>query len=268
MSTHRLPTIALACGLALLATAGPAAEQEAPVVALLFGEPIVAADLDPPGASASALDAEALARARAEKLRVRVWHAVLEDYAGQREVDPTEAEIVSQIENTRRVTALLAAENEKRRAAIAVELATAELEASRRATLQQELGALDQVLAYDAERRAGLTDPERSAARDQVERRVAREWVRKWKLEKALFDDFGGRIAFQQAGWEPVDAYRALLQRYEANGAFTLPDPVWRPAIYGYFDHDFVYLDEAKGRFYFQKPWWERTAQELRAAGF
>jgi len=124
------------------------------------------------------------------------------------------------------------------------------------------------VLAGEAVCRAELQDPERRAARDGVEQRVARQWVRKWKLEQALFRDFGGRIALRQAGWEPIDAYRALLQRYEADGKFALPDPAWRPAVYGYFDRDFTTLDASHGRFYFEKPWWERSAEELRAAGF
>jgi len=267
----RLPTSVLvcACALALAGSALRAADEAAdPVVATLFDRPILLTELDPKDGSAATLEADALRAARAERLRARVWRAVLDDYGSRREVEPTEAEVTSHVENGRRIAARLAQQNEERRAAIAVELAAADLAPARRAQLEKQIAGLDVALAAEAARQAELQDPQRRAARDSVERRVARQWVRKWKLEQALFRDFGGRIAFQQAGWEPIDAYRALLQRYEADGKFALPDPAWRSAVYGYFDRDFTTLDAPHGRFYFEKPWWERSAEELRAAGF
>jgi len=45
-------------------------------------------------------------------------------------------------------------------------------------------------------------------------------------------------------------------------------DPAYRDAIYSYFQHNFVYADEAKAKFYFEKPYWERTGAELKTAGF
>lgn len=266
----RLRTFQLVVGCALLLAVSQAgaAEGEPPVVARLFGEAIVASDLDPPPEDAATLDETGLRTARALRLKARVWFAVLDDYARGKSLEPTEAEVISHVENGRRLAALLSGENERRRAAVAVELTAPGLDAARRAPLEKELAALDVALAHDAARRTELEHPERRGARDRAERRVAREWVYKWKLDQALFRDFGGRIAFQQVGWEPVDAYRALFEKYETAGKLVLPDPVWRPAVFGYFDHDFVYLDEAHGRFYFEKPWWERTPEDLRAAGF
>ncbi|MCB1009487.1 MAG: hypothetical protein KDB94_11405 [Acidobacteria bacterium] len=270
MLSRRLLTLALASTLVPAGAVALAAEEPAaPVpVATLFDRPIFLSDLAPREESVETLDADALREARAERLRARVWRAVLDDYASRRDVEPTEAEITSHIENGRRIAARLTRANEERRASIAVELAAADLAAGRRAQLEKELAALDVALAGEAARQAELQDPERRAARESVERRIARQWVRKWKLEQALFRDFGGRIAFQQAGWEPIDAYRALLRRYEADGKFGFPDASWRPAVYAYFDRDFVTLDAEHGRFYFEKPWWERSAEELRSAGF
>lgn len=268
--TRRIPTLALALAGALASATGPAraAGAASAVVARVFGQEIVEADLVLAEGTAPALDAEGRARARREALRARIWLAVFDDYARQRQIEPTESEVISQIENQRRLSTLLHEENQRRRAEVAVELAAADLDAARRAALERELGALDLLLAHEAARKSELEDPERRTARDRAELRVAREWVRKWKFEQALYREFGGRIAFQQAGWEPVDAYRKTLERYEANGSFTLVDPAARQAVYGYFDHDFVYLEGAPADFYFERPWWERTPEEMRAAGF
>lgn len=75
-------------------------------------------------------------------------------------------------------------------------------------------------------------------------------------------------MVFQQAGWEPIDAYRKLLNQYEASKSLAFADEKWRAATYRYFEHRFVYADEAKARFYFEKPYWERTQQEMKAADF
>jgi hypothetical protein len=72
----------------------------------------------------------------------------------------------------------------------------------------------------------------------------------------------------QQAGWEPIDAYRRLLEQYEAKKAFIVHDRALSDAVYGYFKLNFVYADQSKARFYFEKPYWERSEAELKAAGF
>ena len=92
--------------------------------------------------------------------------------------------------------------------------------------------------------------------------------MRQCELNQALHREFGGRIIFQQAGWEPIDAYRKLFEQAEANKQLVVIDPVWRAAVYRYFEHRFVYADEVKARFYFEKPYWERTPEEMKAAGF
>ena len=104
--------------------------------------------------------------------------------------------------------------------------------------------------------------------KDVAERAVATEWVRTWKMNQALYREFGGRVIFQQAGWEPIDAYRKVLESYEARRAFVVYDPSLREAVYSYFGSNHSYTEEAKAKFYFEKPYWERTAAELKAAGF
>jgi len=135
-------------------------------------------------------------------------------------------------------------------------------------SLARILRALNQLAEFDAKRAQELRDPAQRKMQQDAERRVAEYWVRAWKLNQALYREFGGRIIFQQAGWEPIDAYRKLLDQYAAKKAFVVHDPALRAAVYSYFEHKFVYADEAKARFYFEKPYWERTPEEMKAAGF
>ena len=90
----------------------------------------------------------------------------------------------------------------------------------------------------------------------------------RWKLNQSLYREYGGRIIFQQFGWEPIDAYRKLLDSYKDAGKFKILDPRFDGAVYRYFEHRFVYADDAMAEFYFEKPWWERTEQEMISSGF
>lgn len=235
-------------------------------VAEIFGQAIYAKDLTTPGASPP--DAASAERARGEALRLRVWKAVFEDYARSRRIAPTEAEINSQIAGHRRLKALGDAERARQREALIAELGSSSLSARRRAEAQQHLDLINRIEEFEAKRAAELRDPAQRKLHEEAEQRVAEHWVRQWKLSQALYREFGGRIIFQQAGWEPIDAYRALLEQQEARKGFVVHDAGFRAAVYAYFQHNFVYADEARARFYFEKPYWERTPEEMKAAGF
>jgi len=255
---HLLAPIAVV-GLFLLAPA-----MAAEPVAEVFGKKIYDADLAAPGGQDQANNE----RARGERLRTLVWHAVFADFARTHNTDPTEAEIVSNIENHRRLKARGDAERATQREALIAELMSPGLSEQCRKQAQQHLEILNKLADFERKRADELRDPQQRKLRERSERRVAEQWTRQWKLNQALFRAFGGRIIFQQAGWEPIDAYRQLLEQYETKKAFIVPDAKLRAAIYAYFEHRFVYADEAKARFYFEKPYWERTREEISAGGF
>ena len=239
-------------------------------LAVIFGEKLYGKDLVAPGGAkpgAAVIDPANAQRARGEALRARVWKAVFEDYARERRIAPTEAEITAHVEGHQRIRAHIDAENTKQRAALIEELKSPGLPETRRKTAQQYLDALNRSAEFDAKRAQELSDLARRKMQQVVERQVAEHWVRVWKLNQSLYREFGGRIIFQQAGWEPVDAYRKLLDQYAAKQAFVVHDPALRAAVYSYFEHKFVYADDTKARFYFEKPWWERAPEEMKAAG-
>jgi len=239
-------------------------------LAAIFGELVYAKDLVAPGAKsgAAAIDPAHEQRARGEVLRGRVWKAVFEDYARRRNIAPTDAEITSQIEGHQRMKVRSDAERVQQRTTLIEELKSPSLTETRRKAAQQHLDTLNQLAEFDAKRAQELSDPARRKMQQVVERQVAEHWVRQWKLNQALHREFGGRIIFQQAGMEPIDAYRKLIDQAEANKSFVVNDPAMRAAVYSYFEHKFVYADETKARYYFEKPYWERTPAEMKAAGF
>ena len=97
-----------------------------------------------------------------------------------------------------------------------------------------------------------------------IKRQMARQFVRSWKINKALFAKYGGRVIFQQAGPEPLDAYRDFLREQEKKGAFRILDEKYKAPFWRYFTHDAMHTFYSKGdgaRF-INTPWWMLEQQE------
>jgi hypothetical protein len=207
-------------------------------------------------------------RTREEALRNLVWSAVFADFAQKRKVEPTPAEIDSQIREQKKFMAADKVRREKERKELIVELKSPGLTEAQRKQKQQYLDTLNSLRDHDVRMEKERSDPAQKKMWQDSEQMVAAIWVKQWKVNQALFREFGGRIIFQQAGWEPMDAYRALLDQYKAEKRFVIHDPTLQDAVYSYFKHSFVYADEKMAKFYFEKPYWERTQEEMKTAGF
>jgi hypothetical protein len=106
----------------------------------------------------------------------------------------------------------------------------------------------------------GLT-PEETAEIDGMRRDMARAIIRQWKINKALYAQYGGRIIYQQLGPEPLDAYREFLEQRRTEGAFRIQDPALAEGFWRYFTdesiHDFMAPGGADAARAFKVPPWE-----------
>ena len=217
--------------------------------------------IPPPGAAAQR-------RAQGESLRTRVWQAVFDDYARRHSIAATDAEIAAHIKYQQRLATSAEDERAQQRAALAKELKSPGVSAKRRQELQEQLNSLDRLAQFEASRAHELQDPAVRKFNEEAQRAIATQQVREWKLDQALFREFGGRIGFKRNGWQPVDAYRKLLDQYETKKMFVVHDKELRAAVFKPFTEKYVYGDGTKARFYFEKPYWDRTSEEMKAAGF
>ena len=113
--------------------------------------------------------------------------------------------------------------------------------------------------------REGLGDmsdltPAEVAEVEAGRREMGRSIIRQWKINKALYERYGGRIIYQQFGPEPLDAYRRFLEEAQARGDFTIHDPALADSFWGYFRddglHDFMEPGSAdEARAFTAAPW-------------
>ncbi|MEX2551903.1 MAG: hypothetical protein WD627_02725 [Actinomycetota bacterium] len=90
------------------------------------------------------------------------------------------------------------------------------------------------------------------------ERQTAVSFVTTWKINKSLYDKYGGRVIFQQFGPEPVDAYRDFLREQERKGAFEILDKKYEASFWYYFTNDgsHSFYSEEEGARIMSTPWW------------
>jgi hypothetical protein len=112
--------------------------------------------------------------------------------------------------------------------------------------------------------------PEEASQAEQMHRDMGRAMIRQWKLNRALYRQFGGRIISQQLGPEPLDAYRHYLEQRQAAGAFTIYNKDSEDIFWGYFTddalHDFYKpgsIEEAQA---FKTPPWKAATEEADVA--
>jgi hypothetical protein len=99
------------------------------------------------------------------------------------------------------------------------------------------------------------------SAEDQAARsEIAAAFIRQWKVNRALYQQYGGRIIFQQGGPEPLDAYRKFLEERAARGDFRITNKDLEAGFWRYYRDDSIHeffkpgsAEEAKA--FADPPW-------------
>lgn len=211
----------------------------------------------PPPAAATVLGSE-IRTSDPEELRYLILRAVTDQYAAERGIEVTPAEIDAYLARMAAVAERDRREREVRLAGIERQLAAPGLAHDRRTALVAEREMLAQ-LARDLER--GAATPQEAAEEAQARRVIAAAFIRQWKINQSLYREYGGRIVFQQGGPEPLDAYRRFLEDQQTRGAFAIADVGLAAAFWRYYRNDAIHsfypagsAEEARA---FARPWWE-----------
>jgi len=185
-----------------------------------------------------------------------IFGTLLERFANDNKVEPTDGEIDNFILKTEEKGRQNLLKFESDRKKLAKELKTSILTERERKEKESRLQQIEKILKMTREME------QRSKGKEEqlrpIKRKSARMFVKRWKVNKALFAKYGGRVIFQQAGPEPLDAYRDFLREQEKNGAFQILDEKYKNAFWRYFTDDAMhtFYDKDDGAKLINTPWW------------
>jgi hypothetical protein len=209
------------------APAVPAASAPRPV-AVVLAQPIQEAEIEPAPAEAArqqaALDAEAFARwqlqARAKKLAGLVQVRLLDAYAKQHRLEPTEAELkpllASLAATSRQTEEAMKKTRERRTAEIRAKLAAPDLAPADRERLQADLAQWEKF-------------PSRPGTDDRAFMSNVAQY---WKVQRSLYKRYGGRVLVSAFGAQAIDGQQTYLREEEKRGSFEIFDPGLRAAFW------------------------------------
>ncbi len=219
---------------------GTTAAQEAAQVATVLGVAITRGELD----------AVADDRPRSRKLLAMVWDRIAPDYIAKRGLRATPAEIAELAAYDEEFDARDRSQRARKLAELNRRLAIDDLSPAERARLEDFRATLARLARHDEQRaREPLPDPAQRAA-------FYAPWIEMWKMNRALYEEYGGVVALTRFGHDPHGARAALLKDYERDGLLQITDPVLRDQVNAVLDaKPSVVVQSEKVDF---TPYWKR----------
>jgi len=247
----------------LLAVSGLAFAGDDAVIAEVYDHKVTLQDLALPTSmvedSRKTMSAAEFASWEQDSRRQLLAYGVMQEarkrFLTEMKLTPTEDEIDSYIESQDRMMAADAQKRSQDRDKLQQELQQPELSKERRASIEENIASIDELSAMLKPAGEGAQSDEDKSA----QRSVATMMVSNWKFNQGLYHKYGGRVIFQQAGLEPIDANKTFLADLKASGVYTINDPAYKDLFKEtdeYFQKKFDAVDKAKADEYFESPWW------------
>lgn len=217
-------------------TVVPKATTDTDVIAVVLGKKITTSEKD--------------------KLNGVIFGALLQQYAKENKIEPTEAELEAFVAKTEEKEKQTQAKFEADRAKLQEELKSPSLSIQDRKEKESQLQTIESILKSTREMKEMTKGMEEQMR--PMKRQMAQQFVKSWKINKSLYEKYGGRVIFQQAGVEPLDAYRDFLKEQETKGAFRIIDKQYEAGFWRYFTNDTMhtFYKKGDGAKFINTPWW------------
>ncbi len=210
-----------------------------------------------PNVIAVVFDEKIMAKDR-KNVASKIGAALMDRFARENRIEPNEAEINGHIAGMVKMQGRLRVQSEEYRAKLMEELKNPSLSDQQRKEKQSTLETVEKNLKYQKEQEEQNKGKPESEEVRNIKRQIASQVVRTWKVNKALYAKYGGRVIFQQAGPEPLDAYRDFLKEQERQGAFRIFDKQCEADFWRYFTNEtrHTFLSEPDAAKAMNTPWW------------
>lgn len=96
---------------------------------------------------------------------------------------------------------------------------------------------------------------------------TARSEARNWEIKAALYRQYGGEVSYRIEGLYPGDAVAKLIASEIANGNIRIYNRNDKYLL-SHLNAGNYRVAKTTADYFFEKPWWSRTAVDLKAHGF
>jgi hypothetical protein len=215
--------------LALLSAGEPPSAPPSRTVGSIFGKPVTAADIGltmpiDPAVRFDSRDADQWELM--SRIMTTFGDPIVNRFVNRQKIEATVDEIAKFQSNSRKKDERNVREWEARLLELKKKLAASNLSNEDKAKLEEERAMLQRFVA--ANRELGTYD---------VPEVLTRMFIVAWKTERELQRVYGGRVIFQQAGPEALDARRRLFEQAEKDGDVTFGDAGVRHLFYYYYEN-------------------------------
>lgn len=198
-----------------------------------------------------------LSQYRRSNLSHYFW-PLFEKYAQEKKIIVSETDIEQFNERMRQNMMLQAEKAQKKADSLQKELQADNLDDKKRSELTGRLALYSNIVTRMAESE-GLFKSHNSAAE---------KMILIWKIYNRLYEQYGGRVIFQQAGPEPLDAYRSFLEDAQRKGDFEFFNKEAEDLFWEYYRNEKMHTfisDAAKAKAMMETPWWLREPDQSLA---
>ena len=207
-----------------------------------------------------------------DQLNGIILGALLEEHAKEHKIEPSRPEIDAFVAYGNKVEQQLK-ENQRDKIEIIGEIigklnAIAKTADDDETIDSQYLEMMNRMLEANlemVESRNEITRQQQDEMLKRLDKQMAEKSILQWKVNLSLFNQYGGRVVFQQAGPEPVDAYRDFLQEHEKRGSFHILDKNLAREFWDYFVNDDMHLfiseTREEGLEILNTPWWHMEGE-------
>jgi hypothetical protein len=162
---------------------------------------------------------------REARLLDLVWPRVASDYITRQGLTATPAEIEEAVAYHREFERRSRSQRARKLEELEERLAEPELAPEERVRLEDFRATLQRLAANDEARDRTPQDPERMRA-------LLAPLVEMWKMNRAIYDRYGGVVALTEFGPSPLGARAALIADYERQGRLEFSDAGLRERFY------------------------------------
>jgi hypothetical protein len=213
-------------------------------------------------------DCEIIAEVLGNKITIKdtnrfhrdILAALSTQYAKDHHLEPTDQELQLFASSMKKREEEMYAKMQKDKERLTQELATPNISTESRLSKEKELQRLERMMKQITEIRR-ITEPVAQQS-GFASRTLAQSQVQKWKIDQSLYERYGGRVIFQQAGPEPWDAWRMFLLEEHTKGSFKILKPELEASFWNYHTnqalHRFYPKEEGTG--IMRTPFWQQEA--------